>query len=280
MKRPVMRYHGGKFRLADWVISFFPYHMTYVEPFGGAAGVLMKKERAYAEVYNDLDSDVVNLFRVLRNKDQVSHLRDQLVLTPYSRDEFIAAYQQTSDPVEKARRLLVRSYMGFGSAAATKQNTGFRIDSARIYGTTAHLWAEMPLFLDSFWHRLQGVIIENRTALQVIENHDRKETLFYVDPPYVHDTRNIRNTRCYRHEMTDDDHEALLKALKSVDGMVALSGYDTDMYNDILAGWVKHSTRSRMSAGGGAKIKIENLWLNPQCAAFPRQMDLVDEAAL
>lgn len=102
IRHPAIRYHGGKFRLANWIISHFPDHRCYVEPFGGAAGVLLQKPRSYAEVYNDLDGDVVNLFRVLRDPLLNQRLQDACVLTPYSRDEFCAAHQETADQVEVA----------------------------------------------------------------------------------------------------------------------------------------------------------------------------------
>ncbi|MFK7074022.1 DNA adenine methylase, partial [Acinetobacter baumannii] len=109
---PLIRYHGGKFRLATWVISHFPNHTCYTEVFGGAAGVLLQKPRAYAEVYNDLDGEIVNLFRVLRNEDQRNKLIEQLVFTPYSRDDFHEAWEPCEDPIEKARRLIIRAQMG------------------------------------------------------------------------------------------------------------------------------------------------------------------------
>ena len=167
--RPVLRYHGGKFRLAPWVIKHFPPHRCYVEPFGGAAGVLVQKDRAYAEVYNDLDGDIVNLFRVLQNPESRSGLVERLVLTPYSREEFELSWETTGDPVERARRTVIRAQMGFGSAGATKGVTGFRIDTKRQYGTAQSLWAEYPESIAEVGQRLSGVLIENRPALRSSE---------------------------------------------------------------------------------------------------------------
>lgn len=135
IKHPAIRYHGGKFRMATWIISHFPVHRCYVEPFGGAASVLLKKEPSEAEVYNDLDGDVVNLFRVLRDPATSQALITACALTPYSREEFTHAYEHSEDPVERARRLVVRATMGFGSAGATKGNTGFRLDTRRNSAT-------------------------------------------------------------------------------------------------------------------------------------------------
>ncbi len=140
VERPALRYHGAKFRLAPWVLKHFPPHGTYVEPFDGAAGVLLQKPRSYAEVYNDLDGEMVNFFRVLRNTGQRAALVEALALTPYHRDEFDLAWEPTEDPIEQARRLCVRAQVGFGSAGATKGVTGFRIDTKRACSTAQHLW--------------------------------------------------------------------------------------------------------------------------------------------
>ena len=263
--RPVLRYHGGKFRLAPWVIKHFPPHRCYVEPFGGAAGVLIQKDRAYAEVYNDLDGDIVNVFRVLRDSDQCARLIDQLLLTPYAREEFYAAYEPTEDPIERARRTLVRAEMGFGSAGATKGTTGFRIDTRRKHGTAQQLWARFPDSLARVCERLSGVMIENRPAVTIMEQHDAEDTLFYVDPPYVMDTRNVgaRHGRYYDCEMKDADHVQLLEKLVTLKGMVVLSGYSSAMYLGALQGWAMATTEARISAARGTAIRTECLWLNP-----------------
>lgn len=265
--RPVMRYHGGKFRLAPWIISHFPPHRTYCEPFGGAASVLMQKPRSYGEVYNDLDDDIVNVMRVLRDPESCTRLAKSLAMTPYARAEFEQAFEHTDEPAERARRTLVRAEMGFGSAGATKGSTGFRIDTKRNHGTAMHVWSRIPHELADFGRRLQGVLIENRSALQVIADHDTAETLFYVDPPYVHDTRQM-GSRCYRHEMDDQQHAQLLQALLSVKGMVVLSGYPHPLYEDALPQWTRIETCARMAAGRGTGIRTEVLWISPNAAAL------------
>ena len=180
----MLRWHGGKFRLSSWIISHFPAHRIYVEPYAGAASVLLQKPRAYAEVLNDLDADIVNLFRVLRNNAQAALLIRALKLTPFARAEFEVAYLKTDDPVERARRLIIRSFMGFGTTVGSKWRTGFR-DNAKRSGTVpAHGWAGYPDALEMAVNRLRGVIIEQLPALQVIRRQDSTETLFYCDPPY------------------------------------------------------------------------------------------------
>lgn len=273
---PVIRYHGSKFRLAPWVTQFFPRHTCYVEPFGGAAGVLMQKPRSYAEVYNDLDGDIVNLFRVLQAPQTRAALFEAVVLTPYARQEFERAWERAVDPVERARRTIIRAQMGFGSAGATKGVTGFRIDTKRDYGTAQSLWAEYPESIAAVGQRLSGVLIENRPAIEVMQAHDARTTLHYVDPPYVHGTRykNAQSGRYYRHEMDDAQHQDLLKSLLELEGMVAVSGYPSDLYDDILTGWTRHATSARISAGRGTTCRTECLWLSPSCQRSSSQFSL------
>lgn len=250
-------------------MGFFPPHHVYVEPFGGAAGVLLQKRRSYAEVYNDLDGDVVNFFRVVRDPVLCERLRYACGTTPYARAEFDLAWEFTEDPVERARRLAVRAQMGFGSAGATKGKTGFRIDTRRKHGTAQHLWERFPEGLAAVGTRFAGVLIENRHAIDVMLQHDHPDTLHFVDPPYLHKTRVMHRGQAgyYRHEMNDQDHRELLDVLQGLKGMVVLSGYWSDLYDGELAAWRRHDTRSRISAGRGTAVRTESVWLNRACHA-------------
>lgn len=271
--RPVLRYHGGKWRLAPWIISHFPAHRVYVEPFGGAASVLLRKERSYAEVYNDLDGEVVNLFRVLRSEVDAPRLREVVTFTPFARAEFEESYHAGGDAVERARRLLLRSHGGFGTAAmrvngdGRRQRTGFRANTTRSGSTPAADWSGMDSVIGDAVERLRGVVIESRPAVQVIEAHDGPNTLHYVDPPYVHETRGAGQRANYAHEMTDADHRALAATLHAVEGMVVLSGYASDMYDrELYPDW--HRVEKATHADGARK-RTEVLWLNP--AAISRK---------
>lgn len=275
--RPVLRWHGGKWLLAPWIISHFPAHRAYVEPFGGAASVLLRKERAYAEIYNDLDDDVVNLFRVLQDPAGGSELLRRLELTPFARSEFEMGWEETPEPIEKARRLIVRAFMGFGSSAHSDKGrghktTGFRANSSRSGTTPAHDWRNYPEEIVAFIERLRGVTIERRPATQVMVAHDGPDTLHYVDPPYVPETRNRSNAHYpkhqYRHEMTIADHEQLLEELVGLSGMVVLSGYPHPLYDEALTGWVRVE---REALADGARPRTEVLWINPACAARLRE---------
>lgn len=266
-KRPIMRYHGGKWKLAPWIISHFPQHKVYVEPYGGGGSVLLRKERSYAEIYNDLDGEVVNVFRIAR--DQGEKLREALQLTPFARDEFVLAYQRSDDPLEQARRTIIRSFMGFGSSAVTSgrhttnrfssPNTGFRSNSNRSGTTPAHDWKNYAECFDQLIERLRGIVIENRDAKEIMSIHDTPETLHYVDPPYVLSTRDDKRPD-YVFEMTDEQHFELADFLKTLKGHVILSGYRSSLYDGLYGDW---RNVEKASFADGARARTECLWMSP-----------------
>lgn len=281
--RPVVRWFGGKWKLAPWIISHFPPHRCYVEPFGGGASVLMRKSPSYAEVYNDLDGDIVNLFRILRSSDAKELVR-LIELTPFARDEFDASYDEPADDIDRARRLAVKSFMGFGSNAHNSARvTGFRSNSKRSGTTPAKDWRNYPEALAGTIDRLRGVVIENRPADRVMVSHDAADTLHYVDPPYVWDTRapaKKRNKKYsgYVHEMTDDDHRGLLRFLGTLKGMVIISGYAHPIYEEALRNWVRVETPSYAD---GARARTEILWMNSPAYVkhLARQPELIERAS-
>lgn len=267
--RPVLRYHGGKWRLAPWVISHFPAHRVYVEPFGGAASVLMRKPRAsLVEIYNEKDPEIANVFRVLREPESNARLRELLALTPYARVEFQESYAPAADAVEQARRTIVRAFMGFGSDSASGAQTGFRANGNRQNGHPARDWANYPPMLAAFLERLQGVVVESRNAIDTMRQHDAPATLHYVDPPYITVTRSRHTRRTgkgYRHEMTDEDHEILAATLHALEGYVVVSGYASALYDiHLFPDWKRVE---RPTKADGALDRVEVLWLNPACAA-------------
>lgn len=274
--RPALRYHGGKFRLASWVISHFPRHRIYVEPFGGAASVLLRKPRAWSEIYNDMDAEVVTLFRVLRNREKAAELVRLLELTPYAREEFEAAYEDTDCEIEVARRLCVRSFMGFGSSATVKRHrTGWRSNSNRSGTTPAHDWMHYPDALCAVIERLRGVVIECRPAIDVLQLHDHVDALHYVDPPYVQSTRvglvSGRGNHAYNHEMSDDDHRELATVLRGLCGAVVLSGYPCALYDrELYPDWRRVERRHHAD---GARSRTEVLWLNDKAAGGTVPLD-------
>lgn len=255
LKRPIVRYHGGKWKLAPWIISHFPAHRCYTEAFGGGASVLLRKEPSYAEVYNDLDREIVNLFRVARQ--QGPELQRLLELTPFCREEFAESYNRSVCPLEQARRTLVRSFMGFGSNAHNRL-TGFRSNSNRSGTTPARDWRNYPEAFAAIIDRLRGVVIENRDARAVMSAHDAPTTLHYADPPYVAATRD--KGKDYAHEMNDAQHGELCRFLEGLEGMVIVSGYPSPLYDNLYSSeqWTRVQ---RESHADGAAKRIEVLWM-------------------
>jgi DNA adenine methylase len=259
--RPLLRYHGGKWRIAPWIISLFPPHRVYAELYGGGGSVLLRKGRAHEEIYNDLDGEIVNVFRVAR--DNGDKLKEKIELTPFAREEFILSFKPSNDPVEQARRTIVRSFFGRATGAATynintrgQPATGFRANTVMRGVSEAQVWMKYPDALKAIIDRLQGVVIENRNALEIINQHDSEATLFYVDPPYVHSTRNTQKE--YRFEMSDTDHIELSQKLNQTKGAVVVSGYDCELYSQLYQGWKKYQHKD---IADSIQPRIEILWI-------------------
>lgn len=280
VRRPLVRWYGGKWKLAPKLLGFFPAHRVYVEPFGGGGSMLLRKPRSYAEVYNDLDGEAVNLFKVLRNEAQACRLVEQLRLTPFAREEFEQSFEISDEPVERARRLIVLSFMGFGANAHSRYQTGFRSNSNRSGTTPAQDWRNYPDALPFAIDRLRGVVIEATDARKCMARHDGPATLHYVDPPYIMSTRwkgdpSGRERRGYVHELSDDDHVDLLTFLRGLRGMVVLSAYAHPLYERALSGWRRIEIATYAD---GARPRTEIVWLNPATTAALSDGPLMDHA--
>lgn len=260
IKRALLRYHGSKFSLAPWVISFFPPHKVYTEPFGGGASVLLRKHPSITEIYNDLDGDVVNLFRVLRDPVKVKALIGRIGMTPYSRQEYKAAYNEPCDDVDSAYKLFIRSFMGMSSKGIWK-NSGFdtRINPDAYIGRVNSFRA-LPSVITAAAERLSGVVIEHGEGVEIIERFDRHDALTYCDPPYVKSTC---STAVYKHGMTDDDHIKMAAVLHNCEGMVLVSGYQSELYKDLFHDW---TCRQKPHTADVGKKSVESIWMNKRCA--------------
>ena len=247
-------YPGGKVRISSWVISLFPRHKIYVEPFGGAAGVLLNKTPSPLEVYNDLNSDLVNFFSVLRDKEKAAELIRRLRLTPYAREEYYSFYPMPEgDDIERARALIGRASMGIGMRMTVSDSRpGFAADNKQIR-KNAKVFVNRVENMWKIAERFRSVIIECRDALELIPRYDTPDTLWYMDPPY-----NCGYSFRYRASV---DQEAMLGAFKKVSGYVVLSGYMSELYADELAGWHIETRANRTFANRG---KEECLWLSPR----------------
>jgi len=277
-RRAALRYYGGKWRLAPWIVSHLPPHVCYVEPFGGAASVLLRKAPARYEVYNDADGEVVNFFRVLR--DEPDAFRRAVDLTPYARAEVDLACDAEAmalaPPLERARRFYVRAWQSI-HGAPSRGRLGWRYEAGGDRGwhrTVAEAWADTS-HLPAIVARLKGVQLECGEAVDVFRRFDRPHTLFYVDPPYVTATRRERWARhAYVRELADADHQHLAGLLRGLRGMVALSGYPGPLYDRLYGDWHRVERRSAVQSSA---VATECLWLSPACGRGARQLCL-DEA--
>jgi len=272
VKRPLLRFFGGKWQLRHWIISHLPPHRFYAEPFAGAASVLLGKEPApKGEIINDLNADVVNLFRVMQDATKAAELMRRLEWTPYAKGELMASREPTEDAVERARRMVVRSFMGIEVAGVRGSASGFRMgnvdlsrldqDGKRPFRNCARDWSNWKAQLAVIRERLAEVMIYERDAIEFIDLMDHAECLLYVDPPYHHGTRSA--TR-YAVEFTD--HNTLVERLLACNAMVVLSGYACDEYAPLeAAGWerIEKDYRANMSR----TRRTECLWRSPNCLA-------------
>lgn len=261
--RPALKYFGGKWRLAPWIIEHFPPHGCYVEPFCGAASVFLRKSPAEFEVINDIDGDVVNFFQILR--DETDNLIRAILTTPFSRAEYELAWEPAEDPLERARRYYVRDQQGW-SGGKNARPSGWRYQHSNNRGksvikdwnTVEHLYAIV-------W-RLKQAFIENDDALSIIDRYDQPHTLFYLDPPYLADTRSKRwRTNAYRCEIDADYHCRLLDKLQAIRGMAIISGYPSPLYDKRLADWHRVKTTARTTNTSNTATEI--IWLSPSTMA-------------
>lgn len=262
--KPPVTWFGGKSKLAPKIIKHFVQHQTYCEPFGGSAAVLLAKEPSKVEVYNDIDGDLVNLFRVLRDPVLFEQLRAGVGSTLYARAEFELAKEPTIDPVERARRFLVRQRQSHGGLGKTWSYCVE--DSSLGMSSAVRRWHSGVERLPLIHKRLRSVQIEQDDWHAVMDRFDGPRTLFYLDPPYVPDTR--VNGR-YQHELNQDDHHQLVERLLTINGMVVLSGYAHEAYKPLeAAGWSRQDYDVPAYTSIGRERRVECLWLSPSLAAI------------
>lgn len=252
--KPVLKYPGAKNRIAPWIVSYIPRHEVYLEPFFGSGAVLFNKQPSRIETVNDIDGNIVNFFKVLR--DNQEELIRTLKLTPYARDEYIAAYQNLEEDskVEQARKFAVRCWMGFG--CSNRYQNGFRTSQQMTSPDTTKQWNEFMQTIREASLRLKNVQIENMDAMELIKRYNTADVFIYIDPPYL---TNLRKGYIYKHEMTEEQHIKLLEAALNHSGKVMISGYESEMYAEYLKGW-NVITKSTQAERGVPRKEV--LWMN------------------
>lgn len=250
----ILKYPGGKWRISDWIISRLPPHKVYLEPFFGSDGVFFNKEPSYLETINDINGDIVNLFKVCRERPQ--ELARALEFTPWAREEYINCKEIIGDEVERARRLLVRHHQSFGT---TNSNLNTWRHSQKYNSPRcAALWSELPELVLKTCSRLKMAQIENKSAFELIQSYNDPDTLIYLDPPYL---QSLRKRDLYKYEMTDMQHEELLELIKSSKSKICLSAYDNALYNERLKNWYTDEKETTAQMG---KHRTEKLYMNYQ----------------
>ena len=268
---------GGKGHMLAKLLPLLPACRTYVEPFGGAGTVLLNRDPSPVEVFNDVDGGVVGFFRVVADAEQFARFHRRVALLPYSRElfnEYRATWREQADPVERAARWFVVARQSFSGRFGAGWSSVVTASGGGMVAT-ARTWISGIERLPEIHARLQRVQIEQADWRVILARYDTPETLFYLDPPYVHGTRSSKR---YAHDMTDDDHRELVAAMLALQGKVVLSGYAHEIYAPLAAaGWQRgdfptacHAaakTRATGILGSGASTRmqprIETVWRNP-----------------
>lgn len=256
-------WYGGKYNHLNWLLPLLPSAHHYCEPFGGSAAVLLNREPCPVETYNDLDGEVTNFFRVLR--DQRQPLIEAIGLTPFSREEFALAISRNGtelSEIERARLFFVRARQvrtGLAQKASLGRWANCKGTSRAGMAGAVSRWLGSVGGLAPIALRLLRVQLENRPAIEVIKLYDSDNTLFYCDPPYLHETRG--DNKAYRFEMDDTAHEQLAKVLQGVRGKVAVSGYRCELMDQLYAGWKCHEAKVK-NCHSSKKPRTEALWTN------------------
>lgn len=268
---PPLKWHGGKWYLASRIIELMPPHIHYVEPYAGGLSVLLAKDpEGVSEVANDLNGWLTNFWNVLRDRELFPHLLRFLQATPFSQPLFETA----ADILNKTP--LAPTGLDSVTAAAwffvcCRQSLAGRMKSfaplsrrrvRRGMNEQASAWLNAIEGLPEVHERLKRVVILNENAAAIIRREDGPQTLFYLDPPYVPDSRSSPDV--YAFEMTLANHDELLSVAKSCAGRVMISGYDCDFYRDRLGQWTRHEfDLPNNAAGGDSKRRMtEVLWCN------------------
>jgi nitrogenase moFe cofactor biosynthesis protein nifE len=252
--KSILRYPGSKWNLADKISQLLPEHKTYLEPYFGSGAVLFTKSPSAIETVNDLNDDVVNLFRVIQQEPEA--LAEKIYLTPYSRKIYDEAWKiRPKIGIDKALNFVIRSVMSHGFRVIEK--SGWKMDvNGRERAYAVKHWNDLPKLIQEMTLRLKQVQIECRPAIELIEKYSREDVCMYVDPPYVLSTRTRKQ---YSVEMEDKDHEELLDVLNNSDAKILLSGYDSDLYNKRLTNWERIEFSATAEKG---LPRTEILWVN------------------
>jgi DNA adenine methylase len=271
---PAFPWMGGKQWFVEHARSWFPRAGCYVEPFAGAASVLLGLPPSQVEILNDRNGDLVHFYRTMQNPEQRGMLLEKLEWTVYARGEFERALIMMDDNlvmgVDRAWAFFVVAncaFSGGGQNALTASR--FAASTQRSQGRRLQYHIDG---LKGLADRLSNVVVENRDAADLLDRYDSMDTLFFLDPPYHPGTRNIRSEKDRGQyaggEMTAENHQTLIEKCVSLDGMVAICGYAHDDYDGPLraAGWetIRYGRKalSSLHHDGERAGRDERVWIN------------------
>ncbi|MFC1652124.1 DNA adenine methylase [Planctomycetota bacterium] len=274
-----LKWHGGKSYLSDWIIDRMPRHLHYVEPFGGGLAVLLAKnpfderhqwgekshESGISEVVNDLNSELMNFWKVLQGEATFAQFQRIAEATPFSQPQ----WEDAESCMVPRHDLDVEAAVAFFVRCRQSRAGGFKVFATlsrnrtrRRMNEQASAWLNCVEGLADVHERLKRVVVLNEDALKVIRQQDSKCALFYLDPPYVHYTRTV--TDAYQYEMAESQHRELLETIRDCQGRVMLSGYPNELYDHVLSGWNRHDRPidNKVSGKATKRIMTESLWCN------------------
>lgn len=276
---PPLKWHGGKSYLADWIIDLMPRHLHYVEPFGGGLAVLLAKnpfderhqwgekavEKGISEVVNDLNHELMNFWKVLQDEESFRRFQRIVEATPFSQSQ----WNDAGKLMQPKHELDVEAAVSFFVRCRQSRAGGFKVFATlsrnrtrRSMNEQVSAWLGCIEGLPDVHERLKRVVILHDNAIKVIRQQDGESTLFYMDPPYVHNTRST--TDAYQYEMDESAHEELLSTIKQCRGRVMLSGYPNELYDGTLNEWNRHDREidNKVSGGTSKRMMTESIWCN------------------
>jgi DNA adenine methylase len=275
---PPLKWHGGKHYLARRIVALMPKHLHYVEPFAGGLAVLLARDpndptlwigtdgsnRGVSELVNDIDGRLMNFWRVLQGEETFARFRRQVEAIPLSRPEWddAHAYVYGADAVADAVAFFVNCRQSLAGRQAGFTSLTRNRTRRQMNGNVSE-WLSAVEGLPLVHDRLRRVVVENQDAIELIQKEDTAGTLFYCDPPYLHETRTAKKVYG-AHEMSEADHRRLLEVVKGCKGKVILSSYSSSLYNDMLRDWRRDEIKIANHAAGGKtkRTMVEVVWFN------------------
>jgi len=257
--RQVLKYPGSKWNIASQLATLIPEHHSYLEPFFGSGALLFTKSHSDIETVNDIDSDITNLFKCIQ--EDAERLAKIVATTPFSREIYDVQFEILNnnvyaEPYERAASFLIKCWQGHGFRT-NGYKVGWKNDvQGRESMYALWNWYRLPVWIMEISERLRKVQVENKPAMEVIDRFNYESVFMYLDPPYILGTRSGKQ---YKYEMTDSEHEDMLKLVLKSKAKIMISGYESDMYNNYLSGWHKEYFQSCAEHHG---TRREVVWMN------------------